>query len=146
MYKRKIYFFSSLIITLSTIIIFATGSSLLTLAINNSNTIPLGTFITWVGLISLPMSIFWGIQELRKPTTNFNKFLSSFLKLIILLAILWVPISYLLAGNLSFNFSEKTVFQGGQTAMKCFWFLTYGISIGALSTICLYWISLLFKK
>ena len=66
--------------------------------------------------------------------------------LIIVLGILWVPISYLLAGNFSFTFSEKETFQGGQAAMRWFWRLSYGIGIGALLTLIVFWISLLFKK
>ena len=30
------------------------------------------------------------------------------------------------------TFSEKATFQGGQTAMKWFWYLTYGIGVGAI--------------
>ncbi|MBO3118102.1 hypothetical protein J4050_15220, partial [Winogradskyella sp. DF17] len=110
------------------------------------NSIPLGTFITWAGMIALPLSVYWGIKELRKPSEKLNRILSGFIKIIIILGILWVPISYLLAGNLSFSFSEKETFQGGQDAMKWFWRLSYGIGIGSILTIIVYWISLIFKK
>lgn len=146
MNRRKIWFISSLIVTFSVIIILITGSSLLTTALDKSNSIPLGNFITWAGMISLPLTIYWGIGELRKPTRKLNRVLSKSLKTTLILAILWVPISYLLAGNLSFTFSERESFQGGQTAMKWFWRLSYGIPIAGLSTLLTYWISLLFKK
>ena len=80
------------------------------------------------------------------PSRKLNRILSGLLKIIIVLGILWVPISYLLAGNLSFSFSEKQIFQGGQDAMRWFWRLSYGIGIGAILIIFTYWISLLFKK
>jgi len=146
MNKRKIYFYSALILTLSVIILLATGSSLLTIPLDRDESIPLGTLITWTGIISLPLTIYWGIKELRKPSSKLNRTLSRFLKIIMILGILWVPISYLLAGNLSFSFSEKEPFQGGQDAMIWFWRLSYGIGIGAILTISTYWISLLFKK
>lgn len=146
MNKRQIWLFSSLIVTFSTIILLVTGSSLLTIALDDANSVPLGTFITWAGMIALPLSIYWGIKELRKPSKKLNRILSGFLKIIITVGILWVPISYLLAGNLSFTFSEKVTFQGGQIAMKWFWRLCYGIVIGSIITITTYWISLLFKK
>jgi hypothetical protein len=146
MNKRKIYFYSALILTLSVIILLVTGSSLLTIPLDKDESIPLGTLITWTGMISLPLTIYWGIKELRKPSGKLNRILSGFLKIIIVLGILWVPISYLLAGNLSFSFSEKETFQGGQDAMRWFWRLSYGIGIGAILTIATYWISLLFKK
>ncbi|MDX1315189.1 MAG: hypothetical protein R3356_06780, partial [Eudoraea sp.] len=47
------------------------------------------------------------------------------LKILIILAVFWIPISYLLAGNLSNTFTEKAEFQGGQLAMKIFWFNSY---------------------
>ena len=97
-------------------------------------------------MISLPLTIYWGTKDLRKPSGKLNRFLSGLLKIIIILGILWVPISYFLAGNLSFTFSEKETFQGGQEAMKWFWRLSYGIGIGAVLTITTYWISLLFIK
>jgi hypothetical protein len=127
-------------------ILLVTGSSLLTMGLDSDKSIPFGTLITWTGMISLPLTIYWGIKELRKPSSKLNGILSGFLKTIIILGILWVPISFLLAGNLSFSFSEKETFQGGQDAMRWFWRLSYGIGIGAILIITTYWISLLFKK
>ena len=132
--------------TLSTFILLVTGSSILTIALDTDKSIPFGTLITWAGMISLPLTIYWGVKELRKPTKKLNKILSGFLNIIIILGILWVPISYLLAGNLSFTFSEKETFQGGQVAMSWFWRLSYGIGIGAILIVCTYWISLIFRK
>jgi hypothetical protein len=146
MNKRKIYFYSALILTIGVIILLVTGSSLLNIALNSDETVPFGTLITWIGMISLPLTIYWGIKELRKPTNKLNRILSGFLKVIIVLGILWVPISFLLAGNLSFSFSEKETFQGGQDAMRWFWRLSYGIGVGAILIISTYWISLLFIK
>ncbi len=146
MNKRKIYFYSALVLTLSVIILLAAGSSLLTIALDKDESIPVGTLMTWMGMISLPLTIYWGIKELRKPSSKLNSILSGLLKIIITLGILWVPLSYLLAGNLSFSFSEKETFQGGQDAMKWFWRLSYGNGIGAILTITIYWISLLFIK
>lgn len=143
--RRKTYFFVCLLVSIGTIFLLVTGSSLLTLSLNSKKTIPFGTLITWAGMVSLPLTIYYGMKEFRKPTTNFNKILAGFLKVIITLGILWVPISFLLAGNLSFSFSEKETFQGGQTAMKWFWSLSYAIVIGTILNIVIYWISLLFK-
>ncbi len=123
-----------------------TGSSLLTMSLDKNKPIPFGTPITWTGMIALPLTIYWGIKELRRPSQRLNKILAVFLKIIIILGILWVPISFLLAGNLSFSFSETESFQGGQVAMRWFWRLSYGIGIGVLLIIATYWISLLFKK
>jgi len=143
---RKIYFWSALMLTLTVIILLVTGSPLLTISLNREKMIPFGTLITWAGMVALPFSIFWGVKELRKPSNQINRILSGFLKIVILLGILWVPISYLLAGNLSFTFTEKATFQGGQLAMRWFWILSYGIGIGSMLIITVYWISSLFRK
>ncbi|OEJ99899.1 hypothetical protein BFP71_10145 [Roseivirga misakiensis] len=146
MNNRKTYFLSALLLTISVIVLLFTGSPLLTTSLTSDGSVPLGTFITWAGMISLPLTIYWGIKELRKPSSKLNRVLSELLKIIILLGILWVPISYLLAGNLSFTFSEKETFQGGQAAMRWFWRLSYGIGISAVLIVTTFWISLLFKK
>jgi len=144
--RRKVYFYSALILALSTIILLVTGSSLLVIYLDDKKTIPLGSLITWAGMVSLPLTIFFGIREMRKPTTKLHKILAYLLKMIIILAIFWAPISYLLAGNFSFSFSEKETFQGGQVAMQWFWRLSYGIATGAISILIIYWVSLIFIK
>lgn len=146
MKNRKIWLFISLIVTLLVIILLITGSKVLTISLDENDTIPLGTFITWIGLISLPLAVLLSIKELRIPTRTFNSILSRLLKTILILAILWVPISYLLAGNISFTFGEKTSFQGGQIAMKWFWRLCYTIAVGPILILVMYWFSVLFMK
>lgn len=99
----------------------------------------MGTPITWLGIISLPLSIYFGVSKIHSPKQPFITNLSRILKGIIILAILWVPICFLLSGNFSNSFSEKEVFQGGQLAMKWFWRFTYGIVISPLLIICIHW-------
>lgn len=146
MNNRKIWFYISLLVMSITIFLLVTGSSVLTMALDKENTIPLGTFITWIGIISLPMSIFLGIKGLRRPTSSFINMLSNLLKLMLILAFLWLPICYFLAGNISFSFSEKETFQGGQTAMKWFWYFSYGVAIGPILILIIYWFSKFFRK
>lgn len=116
------------------------------MALDKDGSIPSGTFITWIGMISLPVTVYWGVKEMRAPTNKLNKWLSGFLKLIIVLGMLWVPISYLLAGNLAFTFSEKETFQGGQSAMRWFWRLSFGMPAGTLLSLIVSGISTLFYK
>ena len=146
MNNRKLYFLVALLVTIVVLTLLMTGSSLLNVNLVNYSSIPLGTFITWAGMMSLPLSVYWGIRRLRKPDSSLTRLLSFLLKIIIAMGILWVPISYLLAGNLSFSFSETHTFQGGQTAMRWFWGLSYSIGGGTILVPIIYWISLLFKK
>ena len=123
-----------------------TGSSLLIEPLYNGSSVPLGTIITWGGIISLPLSIYWGIKNLRNPKTHFNKLLSILLKATLFFALLWVLICYFLAGNLSFSFTETDTFRGGQLAMKWFWRISYATCVGPILILIIYWLSLLFKK
>ncbi len=146
MKNLRIWFFVSLTVLTISAVLLVTSSPLLTVGLDKNDTIPLGTFITWAGLISLPLSIYLGISELRNPTGSLNKILSGMLKICIAGAILWVPVSYFLAGNISFTFAERETFRGGQTAMILFWRFTYGIGIGSILILLGYWISRLFKR
>ena len=137
--------FCLFIVTL-TFTLLITGSPILTSSTPGFDHIPLGTFITWAGMIALPYSILFAI-DWKKPTqSNFLKLLYRLLQLTIILAILWVPISYLLSGNLSFSFSEKSTFQGGQKAMKLFWTNSYVIVASPLLIFCLAQLLLYFQK
>ena len=146
MRRKKIWFYISLFLVLSTLFLLITGSSMLTIPLDKNNAVPSGTFITWIGIISLPLTIYWGVKELRHPSTLFNKFLALMLVVMIILAVLWVPICYLLSGNISFSFSEKDSFQGGQLAMRWFWRFSYSVALGPILLLIAYWISLLWRK
>ena len=143
---KKTPFYISLFLTITVVVIFITGSPLLTLALDNNNSIPLGTFITWLGFISYTLTFYFGIKRLQLPEKTYEKVLALVLKIIILSAILWVPISYLLAGNIAFTFTETITFQGGQQAMKLFWYFIYFLTIGPLVIVSIYGIFKLFKK
>lgn len=132
MNKRKLFFWLSLLVFLGSLYLLITGSTLLNYALDDNDSFPLGTLITWAGMISLPLCILLGVKKLRKPSTGFYRFLSLMLKLSLLLGILWAPVCYLLAGNWNYSFSEKEAFQGGQTAMRIFWRYSAAIPILAL--------------
>lgn len=146
MKQSKLFFWIALVVTLTVFVLLLTGSSLLTMALDSEDTVPLGTFITWAGIIALPQTLYWGLQPMRNPQNKWNKTLASLLKLIILLGILWVPVCYGLAGNISFNFTEKATFQGGAVAMRCFWWYTYAIPVGTLLIWALYGMGRLLKR
>lgn len=122
------------------------GSSFLELAVVHKPYLPFGTLITWMGMIAIPCTIYWGIKELRKPSRRRNHLFSRILKVFMILAILWAPICALLAGNLAFNFSEVEGFQGGQTAMRWFWRYSYGLPIASFVFILTYWFAAIVRR
>ncbi|WGK65147.1 hypothetical protein [Croceiramulus getboli] len=94
----------SLLITAGVLFLLVTGSPLLEKGIGLQGKIPLGNLITWIGVIALPMTIYWGIAVLRRPNTKFQVLLALMLKILIILGVLWAPVAYLLSGNPNFNF------------------------------------------
>ncbi len=144
--KTNLFFLLSLAVFLVSLFLLASASPLLNYALGDNDTVPLGSFITWAGLIALPMSLYWGSLKFRKPEGSFYKVLSLCLKITIVLAILWLPISYALAGNMNFNFGQSTSFQGGQTAMKIFWFVSFAIPSVTLVLCLLHLIISLFRS
>lgn len=139
MHSRKTGLFAALVFFLVPTFLLATGSSWLMAPVGS---IPAGTFITWVGMIALPMVFYFSFAGVRQPRSSADKKFSWAWKACLFLAISWVPVSYLLAGNFSFTFSEKTTFQGGQTAMQLFWYFTYTVVLAPL----IWWIFKLIGK
>lgn len=142
----RFWFFLSVGLTLFIIAALSSGSSILTIGLDKENTIPAGTFITWLGMIALPLSVFLGCEKLRRPDTVFQNILSGIIKTVIVLGLLWAPVYYLLAGNIAFVFTEKTTFQGGQLAMQLFWINSYAIPALAIAVLITYWISALVNR
>jgi hypothetical protein len=137
--KSQPYFFACLAIIIIVITLLISGSSILTVPIYEGSSIPMGTPITWMGLIALPLTIYFGVKKFRDHNTTY-KLLNQLLKFSVGFAFLWVPISYLLSENLSFSFSgTATDFQGGQLAMKLFWGYTYGIAILPMILLIIHW-------
>jgi hypothetical protein len=141
MENKRLLFFASLLTLIVASTLLITGSPILTLPSPALPSIPLGTFITWLGMLSLPLSIYSGVRKLRQPHGRLYPFLAAGLKLALLAAILWVPVCYLLAGNLSFSFSEKEGFQGGQLAMRWFWRFSYAIPALSIGVLLVHWLA-----
>lgn len=144
MNNRKLWFFSSLGVFGLAFFLLVTGSPLLETSLSQKHYIPIGNITTWLGMIALPFSIYWGAKKMRKAVSRLNRFLSRILKILIVLAIFWAPICFFLAGNLAFNFSEVEGFQGGQAAMRWFWRYSYGLPLASIVVLILYWIGRIF--
>ena len=140
MKQRKTWLITSIIVTLISFYLLVSGSRLLTVLLIDKPQLPLGTISTWFGFIGLSSSVYFGVKNLRVPQNWMEKLLSQQLKASLTLSILWILISYLLAGNLSFTFTESKTFQGGQSAMKIFWTLNYAIVIIPILTLFSYYI------
>lgn len=147
MKNRKIGFWLSLFVFLIAVFLLVTGSPLLTFALLENPVFPLGNLITWAGLASLPLAIYLGSKSLESPQSKVFRLLSRLLKASLVLALLWVPICALLAGNLSFSFSGSAPsFQGGQTAMRIFWIYTYSVAAAPILILIFSWLLRFFSN
>lgn len=146
MNRRKIWFIGSLAIFFTALLLLVTGSSILDNSMSQTRNIPFGNLTTWLGMIALPLSVYWGSNSFRQPDTRFRSFLAILLKILIILGILWAPICYLLAGNFAFNFSEVEGFQGGQSAMRWFWYYSYGLPLACILLLLVFWIITVVRK
>ena len=146
MKRPKFLIFLFLIIFLTVAILLISGSPVLTYSIGDKFIIPLGTPITWIGLLSFPILLFLSIKKIQTPNTKWYKTLRIILLINLILAFLWVPICFLLSGNISFTFSEKEQFQGGQLAMKIFWIFSYSLVIAPFLLLSLHWIKSIFEN
>ncbi len=139
----RILFWISLFTFITALVLLVSGSPILMMELIDKSAIPLGTPITWAGMIAFPFAVFFGIRRIRIPSERFCRLLQMLLFVSIGLAFIWVPVSYLISGNLSFSFSEKQAFRGGQTAMKLFWIYSFVTGLLPLLVLFLFWISIL---
>lgn len=140
MKHRKKLLFITISITLIATFLLISSPTVLLYNLASSYNFPAGTLITWFGFMGLSLSVYLSVANLRNPKNRFNKLLSYQIKTTIVIAALWVLISYLLAGNLSFTFTDKVEFQGGQLAMKIFWTINYALVIIPILVLLCYWI------
>jgi hypothetical protein len=125
MTKRKILVIGVVIILVAASFLLITGSSILTKSILKNFFLPLGNLIAWAGIISLQLTIYIILNKLKRSTPVTDKILRVAIIFLIILAILWAPLCYFLSGNLAFAFTETDRFQGGQKALKFFWYFNY---------------------
>ena len=96
--------------------------------------LPFGTLIAWLGISMLPLSILVGIRLIRKPTSKVYRFYNRAFWILTLLGLAWGGISYLLAGNWTYTFSNGETFRGSERAFNIFLIYTsFVISITLLT-------------
>ena len=96
--------------------------------------LPFGTLIAWVGITMVPFSIIIGIRLIRKPTSQVYRFYKWVFFVFTLLGVAWGGITYLLAGNWTYTFSNEEGFRGSEQAFLIFLIYTaFVISITLLT-------------
>lgn len=127
--SRKIIITLSLITFLFSAYLLLTGSELLMYPLIKSPVLPLGNVITWLGFIAFPLSVWFGIGSLYNPQTKADRIFRRLAIVLVVLGLLWAPVSFLLAGNLTNEFSGSAVgFQGSPQASEIFWGFSYVVA------------------
>jgi len=119
-------------------ILLLEGLPILTEPIIEGLGLPFGTLIAWVGISMFPFSILIGIRIIRKPTSQVYRFYKRAFFVFTTLGVAWGGISYLLAGNWNYTFSNAESFGGSERAFNIFLIYTsFVISITLLTFVIL---------
>lgn len=124
MKKRTAYFLMSLVVFLVSLGLLISGSSILVKPVIPESSVPVGTVSTWLGLIALSLLFVYGNNKLNAPKNNFEQTIRFGFKTCFFLALFWGLVSYLLAGNWSYNFKTSDEFVGSNEAYEVFRYYT----------------------
>ena len=109
-----------LLLLIGSCILLLEGSPILTEPVIEGIGLPFGTLIAWVGITMFPFSILIGIRFIRKPTSQVYRFYKRVFFVFTLFGVAWGGISYLLAGNWTYTFSNDKGFRGSEQAFDIF--------------------------
>jgi len=120
--KPPIYIFT--VILASCLILIVTGSPILNRPLNDNSTFPLGTFISWIGIIALTLTVYFAFIRILGSKSSKYRILRFVFKSIIVLASIWGFIGFILADNWAFTFQNHDKFRGSIDASRYFWIYT----------------------
>ena len=120
--RIKYFFLASVLIQMFVITSLATASPLLTMPIIEGGSLLWGNLMTTVMFVLFPLN-FLIIRSTRKVHPIPLKVFRICVVASLVLGILWIPVTYLLSGNPSGNFS------GEDGASKFWWAYTYATPI-----------------
>lgn len=120
--KTKIYI--PIIILVSSLFLVVTGSPILNKPFIKDSTLPLGTLISWIGIIALTLTIYCIFNKIHRSNSKNHKILRYVFKGIISLASIWGFIGFLFANNWALTFQNHDKFRGSIDASLFFWIYT----------------------
>lgn len=144
--KSKTPIYISLIILISCLFLILRGSPILNIPLIKEGTFPIGTLISWIGLISFNIAIYLIFNVIHKSNRSIDMIFRFAFRSIIILASLWGFIGFLLANNWAFTFENHVEFRGGIGASQYFWIYTASLVLFPVLLILIYWFILLSKK
>lgn len=125
--NKRTYLLVLMAIVIITIYLFATGSAILTIGIFG---IPFGNILLWLGFISLHLFFYKLNNKYQTSELKIGKGLHFLAKFLLGVAIFWLVIAYILAGNIELNFSGTSpTFFGSARASVVHWNIIYLLTL-----------------
>ena len=91
--------------------------------------LPAGNVIVWLGMLALVLMIWFASAGLRQPSSGSDRVYRRIWLALLVLALAWPFVSYALAGNWSYSFRRRDVFQGSGAAATWFFSFSYTVVI-----------------
>ncbi len=113
-----------IMLVLTAAYLLSTSSTLLIKSIPGLPNLPVGTIITWMGIIGLHLFIYTVIKRIKRSDRKIELAIKNTSQFFLVLSFLWGLISYGLAGTWSYNFGPKSSFVGSVEAGVVFWTFT----------------------
>lgn len=144
--KVKAITYISSIILVSCIFLIVTGSPILNVPLYKESAFPLGTIVSWIGLIAFTFTMCFAFNKIHRANNSIHKIIRIVFGGIVILASIWGLIGYLLAGNWAFTFQNHDEFRGSIEASRYFWICTASLVLLPILLFLIFWIPLMIKK
>lgn len=139
--KRKLILLALISVLIFCAVLLASSSHWLLVPIDREGSMPLGTLVTWLGLIVWPTLVYMVFFKRMRGITSLKLVYKTFFPALIIIAVLWGPVSYLLAGNWAFNFTNaQDTYQGSSAASALFWKFSYTVAAMPLLMLIVYFV------
>ncbi|MCT4623714.1 MAG: hypothetical protein N4A46_08835 [Schleiferiaceae bacterium] len=127
----------TLILSVSILVLFASGSALLVTPIFGNETLPLGNLLVWLGFISISTLFYCLDKEIYSGQTKVHGRYKMVFQVLIGLSLIWGFIAYGLSGNTQFNFINEPKI-GPFLASNIYWILIYIMVLSPILTFIIY--------
>ena len=127
--RRQWLLFGSALVLVFSVLPFIMGAKVLTYGLLTDPYVPFGNLLVATGILSLLVFGHVASDVLYYPIYELQYRLSMVSKILIVCALLWWPVGYLLADNFAANFGTGEGFRGSVLAGQIYRFYTYGIII-----------------
>jgi len=144
--KTKAFTYLSSIILVSCVFLILTGSPILNIPLYKGSVFPWGTLVSWIGLIAFTFTIYLAFNKIDRFSNSVHRKIRIAFGGIVTLALSWVLIGFLLAGNWAFTFQNHDEFRGSIEASRYFWIFTASLVLLPVLLFLILWLLLMIKK